>query len=298
MGTPAGRWSYRMTQDRRTSDLPVLPTTVQRLLGLDQERTEFFEELSTIVEAEPALAVRLVALANSAAYQRGKVVTRVREAAVRVGAESALDLVLAASVARVFVPRRPWESSLWVHAVRVASFSRALATPCDPREVCADTAYFAGLLHELGRFVLFQEAPWALRDVAEARHVAPDDVRRAEKVALGIDHVALGAEVAARWGLPTAVVTCLSRYPTAPADPDAPRLAGLVHAADALDPTAGDLADRFDAATLLARLRAALPAWYPFTAERVLASVRTAADDARARAEVLLPHLFPKEEPA
>lgn len=287
MSTPVsagGRWSYRTSQDRRPADLPVLPSTVGQLLALDQDRTEFFEELSAIVEAEPSLALRLVALANSAAYQRGKPVSRVREAAVRVGAEAALDVVLAASVAKVFVPRRPWERALWVHALRVAAYGRCLAEPCDPREICPDTAYLAGLLHELGRFVLFHEAPWVVREVGEAGRRG-EDARKAERAAIGIDHHLLGAEVAARWGLPGPLVQVLLHFP----DDDAPRLGQLVRAADALDPTEGDPTERPTPTALADRLRPWLPSWHPWSVERLVTRLIAAAEDARHRARVLFP---------
>jgi HD-like signal output (HDOD) protein len=285
-----GRWSYRMSQDRRLSDLPVLPTTLVRLLALDVHSTGFFDQLTQIVEGEPGLALRLVALANSAAYARGKSVCRVREAAIRAGAEAAVDLVLNVSVARVFVPRRPWESALWVHAVRVACFTRCLALVSEHPDIDPDTAYLAGLLHELGRFVLLQEAPWVLRQFVEDE--IPRELRmKAERVMIGIDHQALGADAAARWGMPTVLVSAILRYNQHDVD-DALPLAALVRTADRLDATDGDLSDEFEERVVIERLRGAVPAWMPVPPERLAGLVRQASLDARARLQILLPHLF------
>ncbi len=290
-----GRWSYRNTRERRLTDLPVLPITVARLLRLNQDSTEFFEELAAVVEDEPGLATKLVALANSAAYARGKQVTRIREAAIRVGADAAMELVLTGSFTRVFLPREPWQFALWIHAVRVANFARCLARMCDPEEVCPDTAQLVGLLHELGQFVLFHEAPWALRDLAHSK-VAAVDRSRAERALLGIDHQMLGAEAATRWGLPPPVLVALLRYQQTDVDATS-RVAALVRVADRCDPTCGGLDDTFQEDALLARLEAELPHWFPHPASRVVPGMVQAVQDAHARLTFLLPNLPRRLQP-
>ena len=58
-------WSYQATLDRPLDDLPVLPTTVVRLLSLERESPGYFDDLATVIRSDPALVVKILAVANS-----------------------------------------------------------------------------------------------------------------------------------------------------------------------------------------------------------------------------------------
>lgn len=135
------------------------PLTLQRLLAEPQCH---LDAAARLVQAEPLLAARTVAVANCAAYNRaGPDVTSVRDAIVRIGFRTLGALVASAVVRQLGAGirdplLRAMSSRLWEHSVHVAVLSRVIAartTRLDP-----DTALFAGLVHEIGGFYLLSRA--------------------------------------------------------------------------------------------------------------------------------------------
>ncbi|MBB3219321.1 HDOD domain-containing protein [Pseudoduganella umbonata] len=143
----------------------VFPTSVNAALrvqlALDNPDTPI-DEAIRLVLAEPQLAARTVALANSAMFNRsGSTVTNVRAAITRVGYHN-LYALAAAMVVRQFGSKivdpgvRAKAEQLWQHCVYVACLARIIAR--DVTEVNGDTALFAGIVHEVGGFYLLSRA--------------------------------------------------------------------------------------------------------------------------------------------
>lgn len=144
----------------------AFPTSVNAALQLQLALADpdcHVEEAIRKVLAEPLLAARAVALANSAVFNRmgATVVTSARGAVARLGYRNLYTLA-AAMVVRQFGSRirdaqLRWRAEqLWWHSAHVAALSYVLArelTGVDP-----DTALFAGIMHEVGGFYLLSRA--------------------------------------------------------------------------------------------------------------------------------------------
>lgn len=205
---------------RRIDDLPVLPTVVGQLMTLDREAEGFFEEVQDLIEADPTFAARILAVANSAASAPRSPITSVQGALARLGAVGASNMILAAAVSRVFVPRDDFERSLWRHALQVAMAMRIVAIRSKgPLELDPDESYTIGLLHDIGRFVLFEEAPEQLRRIDEADWDEPDQLLELETSICGMTHGAIGKMASERWGLPSTIGEVILRHHETGVDP-------------------------------------------------------------------------------
>lgn len=120
------------------------------------------ETAAKLLQAEPLLSARVVALANSAAFNRsGQQITDVGTAVSRLGFRTVRSLALALVTrqmagAPTLAAHREMAARLWEHTAHVAALSRVLArrvTKQDP-----ETALFAGLIHEVGAFYLISRA--------------------------------------------------------------------------------------------------------------------------------------------
>ena len=186
--------------------LPVLPQALARVLTLDPEADDYFEEVVDLLESEPNFAARVFMAANSVASAPTAPVSTLRGAVTRIGSQGATNLVLALSVTTVFVPRDPWEQSLWRHGVQVAHAARALATRLDHPDLDPETVYASALLHDIGRFVMFQEAPEELRLIDEGDWHTPQELIDQEEAIAGMTHPEIGALACTKWGLPDVIV--------------------------------------------------------------------------------------------
>ena len=116
------------------------------------------EAAARLVQTEPLLAARVVALANSVAFNRsGRTISEVRVAVQRLGFRMIRALAMAV-VARQMAGvssnphHRALADQLWEHTAHVAALAHVLArrvTKQDP-----ETAIFAGIVHEVGAFYL------------------------------------------------------------------------------------------------------------------------------------------------
>ncbi len=182
---------------RGTSDLPTLPRGVADALRLARKPTLDFGEIEKVSGEYPPLAARLLAVANSALYAlRGAPrIASVRRAAIRMGIQATRDVLYQVAYATMFVdaPRfRELIESTFQHGVRCAPYGRLLA---GERGLDADTAFLAGLLHDIGR-----ARCWKL--IAGLRGRV--DVDEAEAAVAEV-HAAAGAELATAWHLPDEV---------------------------------------------------------------------------------------------
>lgn len=203
--------------------LPILPVVVVELLRLDPKMETYFERIATLVSRDPGFATQVLARANSAASRPLATITRVKDAVARVGSQEVANLVIASGVTRIFVPREAWARELWAHALQVAEVARAVA----PAGVDPESLYLAGLLHDVGRFVLYVEAHEDVRAIYERRWRSPDDLSRAEEAACGFSHAELGYQVALKWRLPDWLATVIRTHhhdPTRLSGPVAARL--------------------------------------------------------------------------
>lgn len=216
--------------------LPVLPTVVARLMVLDREAEGYFEEVLALVEADVAFTARILAAANSAESSPATPISSVRMALARLGGRGAAGSIMAAAVAEVFVPRDPWERSLWRHAIQVAGAVRALVDLDPDCPVDRDAAYAAGLLHDVGRVVIFHHDAEALRLIDEGDWDSPQRLVEAEQRLIGVTHTELGARACRRWMLPDLVVSAVGQHhhPTVDTRTEVGRLVALVRFADLL----------------------------------------------------------------
>ncbi len=144
----------------------VFPTSVNAALKLQlalANPTCHIEEAIKLVLSEPLLAARIVAMGNSALFHRAgnDPVTSARAAVMRMGQRNLYSLVVALVVrqfgSKISDPAvRKKAEQLWLHTLHVAALAYVIAR----RVTCvdADTALFAGIVHEIGSFYLLSRA--------------------------------------------------------------------------------------------------------------------------------------------
>ena len=141
------------------------PTNVDATLKLQRALNDpdcHAEVAARLVQAEPLLAARTVAIANSVAYnRRGDEITNVRNAVQRVGFRT-LNALAAAVIVRQLDSKitnpalRAKADQLWKHSAHVAALSQVIARRV--ANLDHETAMFAGIVHEVGGFYLLSRA--------------------------------------------------------------------------------------------------------------------------------------------
>jgi putative nucleotidyltransferase with HDIG domain len=201
-----GLASAKQRLEQYIKDVPVLPTVLAKLMALDTNSDAHFDEMLRLIESEPNFSARLLAAANSAASAPRNPITSVRSAFLRLGSVPATNLVLSVAVTQMIPPRDDSEKSVWRHCLDTAVTARHLAAAWGDPEVDPEVAYTCGLLHDLGRFVIFRlESEGERSPLAEGEGAR--ELLAAERTLCGMTHPEVGAMVCTKWRLPDRVVT-------------------------------------------------------------------------------------------
>lgn len=176
--------------------LPALPDTVVRVLELSARQSTSMAELAAVLKADPALASRILSVANSAYYGFPRRVGSLQLALTLLGMREIRRIAIAESLLRgwervaagLLDPRRFWE-----HSVCVGFLAERLGGG-------VDEAFVAGLLHDVGILALAVMAPEAGARLYGWGNREP--LPQTEQGEVGFDHAELGAWLASRWSLP------------------------------------------------------------------------------------------------
>lgn len=159
-------------------------------------------EISTVIGMDPGLASRVLRMANSAFYGNSSPVGTIEEAVQVIGMREIQGLVLATSVISAFkLPDHLVEvTAFWKHSIACGLASSLLA---EERAGPAPEGFFVGgLLHDIGRLMLYLNAPDASRHILLRGEREAATASHLEREVLGFDHAALGAELIRMWRLP------------------------------------------------------------------------------------------------
>ena len=198
--------------EAKIGQLPLLPQVLVRIMKLSVDQDDFFEQLDKLAREDPPFAVRLLATANSAASSPVSPIKSIKEALTRVGAVRISSLVASMAVQRVFMPSSPSQVELWRHSIQVAVAAEAMAEIFPDLEIERGQAYLAGLLHDIGRFVMFEHAPAHLLKVDESNWHSPEKLIAADVEVFNFTHSELGYLACSRWGLPDDISEIVRRH--------------------------------------------------------------------------------------
>lgn len=223
----------------KVDQLPLLPQVLVRILQLDSGQIDYFEQIDRLAREDPPFAVRLLAMANSASSSPASPIKSIKEALTRIGAVTITNIVASMAVQRVFMPSSPSHVGLWAHSLRVAVGAETLARMLPALKVVPGDAYLCGLLHDIGRFVMFEHAPKHLLAVDESNWHSPADLLEADIEVFKFTHSELGFLACRHWGLPDETANVVRRHherlDASPAPGSTEAMLMLIEVADWLD---------------------------------------------------------------
>lgn len=182
---------------KHITTLPLVPGSVHLLNQLVNSGDVSQDKLLRLVQVEPLMTARLLALANSEA-QNGTVCSP-GEAIELLGVPKAIMLLSAVDGRYAFSHWEHFEfQEYWTDAVYCAKASELIAKHLGMNRL--DDFYTAGLLHDIGRVVLCEALP--LNYVGIERNLTGAKLLVQETELVGMPHSTAGYELARNWRLP------------------------------------------------------------------------------------------------
>jgi putative nucleotidyltransferase with HDIG domain len=225
----------------KTTSLPAMPEVMIKVQQMIKHPETSPAQLAKIIETDPAMVTGILKVANSAYYGfRGKVST-IQHASALFGTRRMAELITAMSAGGVLGKAMDGyglkAGDMWRHSIAVACTAGEIAAAIGADAL--DSAYMAGLLHDMGKIILdpYVRERKVLFDYYYANH-PQKAVQDAERDILGFDHAVIAAILCENWSLPRSISFGI-RHHHQPSSAGGHQLSHIVHLADCITNQAG-----------------------------------------------------------
>ncbi|MCX7081602.1 MAG: HDOD domain-containing protein, partial [Pseudomonas sp.] len=210
-------FTARRIQQRleETIEIPPLAETAQKIIKLRVDPNATIDDITGVVETDPALAAQVVSWAGSPYYASPGKIRSVEDAIVRVlGFDLVINLALGLALGKTLsLPKdHPqhttpyWQQSIYTAAV-IEGLTRAMPRAQRPE---AGLTYLAGLLHNFGYLLLAHVFPPHFSLICRHLEVNPHLCHSyVEQHLLGISREQIGAWLMRYWDMPEELSTAL-----------------------------------------------------------------------------------------
>ena len=145
-------------------DLPSFPEVAVRVRRILSDPKSSVDQVVRVVGSEPALAARLMRIANSASLNRsGKPITELRTAISRIGYNMVRSASISFAMAQIrnsnkLAGLEHYLQDVWLRSTRVAAFAYVLAKACTRSRINPDEAMLTGMMHSIGKLYVLTRA--------------------------------------------------------------------------------------------------------------------------------------------
>jgi HD-like signal output (HDOD) protein len=184
-----------------------LPDVYIRLREVMDSENASMADAAEVISLDPALAARVLRMANSVFYGFRSQVETISRAAGILGMQKIHDIVLAASVSKAIgdADNDLMDiTTFWYRSVHAGFLAQALGEEAGMPN--AESLFVRGLLHDIGHLVLFSHYPDECRHALALADEGLDSRLYEEQQLIGIDAMQFAAELTAAWQLPASIV--------------------------------------------------------------------------------------------
>jgi len=191
---------------QKIKKLPTIPVVAQEILGLVRDDLISVQKLEKIVENDPAIAAKIMSVANSAFYGYKVPAKSLESAVLRIGFNSVRSIALGISLLTVMGNGKAHKTldyqRLFNHSVSVGFVAGMLIK--EFRLEFSEEILINGILHDIGFLILNRYFPKKYMKVLDEFKLGTP-LLDAEKKVLEFNHAEIGQWLAVKWKLPNTV---------------------------------------------------------------------------------------------
>ncbi|MBX3349978.1 MAG: HDOD domain-containing protein [Nitrospira sp.] len=158
------------------------------------------------LQLDPAIAARLLRMANNSPYGPSRQVDTVTGAVQLLGKQVINEFVATTTVGQTFagIPVDLMDQSkFWRKSLFCALLARTVAKSCGVYD--QEQSYLAGLLRDIGHYILYQTVPQRAQSALIEAGYLEASLAEVEQSNIGCDFAEVGAELIRSWGLPVQI---------------------------------------------------------------------------------------------
>lgn len=198
-------------------EIPSIPLVLIKIIQTLDADTSSAKALEELILHDPALSARILRLANSAFYSFRATVKTISHAISLLGMNLVTSLAIGINIFDSFTKGAKSESALisqlWTHSCGVGVLAKEIWTFNGHSGKDGEFAFLCGLLHDLGKVVLFKTYPKHYGDLfAIAKTESDPAITAYEAENYGMDHAAIGELLAKQWGFPVELSSVIRKH--------------------------------------------------------------------------------------
>jgi putative nucleotidyltransferase with HDIG domain len=180
--------------------LRPFPAVAIKALNLMAGTNTSLLDLCNLIRPDVAFSAEVLRIANSPLIAFSKSVSSVVQASMLLGFRRLRSVVITVGLkAYLADPYSPLLRKCWHHCLASAIIAERAAKW---NSFDKDSAYTAGIMHDIGRVAMAVSMPQSYARVIERGADHPHDVLESERQLCGLDHCAAGRALVTSWGLP------------------------------------------------------------------------------------------------
>jgi len=194
-------------------DLPIFSASINRMRQISSNPDSDAMKLAKEIMKDANLSVKVLRLANSPFYNRGRgrigVISR---AVVVLGFETLKNISLTLKLIESFQHEHPSidMSSMLVRSYLSAGFVQELALKCGVKDV--EESYTCALMHRLGEVAVAYFLPDEYAQIQRLQETAATPTADIQYGSLGTSYTTIGQALASTWEFPSTVVHTMGQY--------------------------------------------------------------------------------------
>ncbi len=212
--------------------LPEIPAVVFELNEVIGNPMSSAVQIAEVVNRSPSLTALLLKIVNSSFYGFPSEIDKVSHAVTLIGTREISGLALGISILSIFktIPKEIIDMySFLKHSLACGIFSRVIAAHLNSNQT--EQLFVAGLLHDLGRLILFIHFPKESHNIITRSRNRSKLLFEEETDYLGCNHAEVGRQLMTQWKLPL-ILEDNVLYHHNPSKAQQPIPATIVHLAD------------------------------------------------------------------
>lgn len=217
-----------------TQEFATLPAVASKVLTLLEDEDIDIRSLSTLIETDPALTLKVLRVANSPLYATRSEVNSINQAIINLGLNRLTNIVLGISIfSKFFISTNKELSSyidkFWWHSSSTGMIAKSLATKLN--KFFKEAEFIGGLIHDIGKLALIQYDFQKFKEVLRLIDEGNTDID-AEILVFETNHNEVGYEISKLWKLPNDLSQVLFYHTHPNNSPQQKELISIVRLAD------------------------------------------------------------------
>lgn len=201
---------------KEIKEIPPVSGSTLSIVRLISEGDYNIKDLVKLIESDLTLAGRCLQVVNSAAFGLKSRVETIQRAVVLLGAKNVSGIALQTGLNDVFdLNLDGYQSTgeeFYRHSLRTAIAARLICGGILNSDK-AEVAYAVGLLHDIGKIVISKFITEEHRNILDnMSEQSEKSFLEAEQDLFGIDHAAVGAQIAKAWSLPESFQAAIKHH--------------------------------------------------------------------------------------